>query len=421
MAGVPLRRNRDFVLLQAGQLVSSLGSQSTSVAYPLLVLAITSSPLLAGAVGVSRVLPGVLFSVLGGVAADRYNRKMLMIVSDTVRAASVGSLAVALLLGSHTVWHIVLVAFVEGSVAVVFRPAAVAALRSVVPANQLSAAVSTQEARTAAASLTAPPLGGALFGVSRGFPFVLDAASYLFSVASLLLIRTPFHETRTGGALRLRAQLAEGWRFLWHQPFLRVTTFLYGLTNFIGPGVLLCVVVIGARQGLSAGTIGVLLAAFSACVLVGSFVSGFVRRTLSARTILLLELCAWPAIALFLVWPNPYVLAASILPAALAIPVTDSVVVGYRLTITPDHLIGRVESVRSNIALALAPLGSLGAGFLLTVSSERVAMLVFAAVAFMLPVWAARSPALGTMPTPIQVDPPVDITQSAAGTAGAGR
>jgi MFS family permease len=411
MAAVPLRRNRDFMLLQAGQLVSTLGSQSTSVVYPLLVLAVTGSPLLAGAVGFVRILPGVLFSLFGGVAADRYDRRMLLVGSDTVRALSVGSLVVALVLQHLTMWHVVMVAFVEGSVATVFRPAILAALRYVVPAEQLSAAVSTQQARAATASLAGPPLGGALFGLSHAVPFVADAASYLVSVASLLLIRKPLQETRSAPVTRLRAQLAEGWRFLWHQPFLRTTTFLYGLTNFVGPGVLLAIVVVGSRQGLSGATIGAFLSAFSACLLIGSLVSGFLRRVLSPRTIFLLELCAWPATALFLLWPSAYLLAASILPAGLAIPVTDSVVVSHRLATTPDRLVGRVESVRSNIALGLAPLGSLGAGFLLSTFSDRIAMLVFVTVAFALPIWGALSPALQTAST--RAETPVNGVGSA--------
>jgi hypothetical protein len=419
MTAVPLRRNRDFLILQAGQLVSTLGSQSSAVAYPLLVLAMTRSPMLAGTVGFTRVLPGVLFSLLGGVSADRYNRKILMIMCDTIRATFVGTLAVALLLHRLTFWHILVVAFVEGTAAVVFRPASSAALRLIVPANQLSAAVSAQQGQTATASLTGPPLGGALFALSRAFPFVADAVSYLVSVVSLLLIDKPFHEARRTAPARLRAELAEGWRFLWHQPFLRTTTFLYGLTNFIGPGVLLSVVIVAERQGLSGGTVGMLLSTLSACIILGSFVSGFMRRALSPRAILMLELCAWPATALFLMWPNAYVLTASMLPASLAIPVTDSVVVGYRLAITPDRLIGRVESVRSNIALGLAPLGSLGAGFLLSVLSERGAIAVFAAVALALPIWGALSPALRMTPTGAEVDGPARIELKEA-TSGRG-
>jgi predicted MFS family arabinose efflux permease len=270
-------------------------------------------------------------------------------------------------------------------------------LRSVVPADERAAAVSVEAARTATASLLGPPLGGALLGLGRAVPFVVDALSYACSIVSLLLIRTPFQDRR-GGAARTRG-FRDGWRFLWNQPFLRVTTFLYGLTNVVGPGVLLGVVVVGERQGLSAATIGALLAAFSAGLLVGSAISGYLRRVLSRRAVLLLELCAWPLVVAFVLWPNAYVLAASILPAALAIPATDSVVVSHRLTITPDHLVGRVESVRSTIALALAPLGTLGAGFLLDTLPARIALLPFAAVAIVLPIWAAMSRPLRTAST----------------------
>jgi hypothetical protein len=406
MTDIMLRRNRDFVLLQTGQLLSTTGTQSAMVAYPLLVLAVTNSPALAGLVAFARILPGVLFSLFGGAAADRLDRKLLLIVSDTSRAAAVGSLAVAIVLGGLAFWQILLVAFVEGSFATIFSPAAAGTLRSVVPASQLPAAVGAQQARSAAASLAGPPLGGALFGVGRALPFVVDAASYVFSVVSFILMRRPFQEPREVDGSRFRAQLAEGWHFLWNQPFLRTTTFLYGLTNFIGPGVFLTIVVVGERQGLSGGQIGALLAAFSGSVLAGSFASGFARRVLSARTILLLELWAWPGLLLFLIWPNVYVLVASILPAALVIPVTDSVVVGYRLAITPDRLVGRVESVRSNIALALAPFGSLIAGLLLSAVSARVAMLVFAAVGLLLALWGTLSPAIRNTPDLSEISAP---------------
>lgn len=394
MTEVPLRRNRDFGLLQAGQLLSATGTASTTVAYPLLALAVTHSPARAGWVTFARVIPGLLVSLPGGVAADRLNRKKLMIVSDIGRAAAVGGLAVTILLGDLRFWLIPVVAFVEGSFTSLFSSSAAGALRSVVPASQLPAAVAAQQGRSATASLAGPPIGGALFGISRALPFIADAASYVFSVLSLILIRTPFQEARKAGPASLRSQLSEGFRFLWSQPFLRTTTFLYGLTNFIGPGLLLAIVVIGDQQGLPGWQIGALLAAFSACVLAGSMASGIGRRVLHPRTLMLLELWAWLGPVLFLIWPSVYILAASILPVGLAIPVTDSVVVGYRLAITPNRLVGRVESVRSNIALALAPFGALTAGLLLNAVTPRITILAFATVALPLALWGTLSPAI---------------------------
>src|SRR5947208_14431420 len=127
----------------------------------------------------------------------------------------------------------------------------------------------------------------------------------------------------------------EGFRFLWTQPFLRTCALLFGLANFIGPGLLLAVVILGRRQGLSGGAVGALIAAFGACLLLGSFLSSFVRRLLPVRAVLVLELWTWAGCAAFVVWPNVYVLTASLLPTALAIPSTDSVVHGYRIAMTP--------------------------------------------------------------------------------------
>lgn len=394
MTAVPLRRNRDFVLLQTAQLLSSGGSQITAISYPLLVLALTGSPAKAGIVAFARLLGMALFALPAGLAADRWSRRRLMIAAHAVRALVIGSLSALILLDEIVFWVIPLVAFVEGSGAAVFSAAQAGALRAVVPMRQLPGAVAIVTGREAAISLAAPALGGALFVLSRALPFVVHTVSYSFSTFALLAMRSPFQEERERDLSPLRSRLAEGFRFLWDQAFLRTCAFLYGLSNFIGPGVLLAVLVIGKRQGLSGGEVGLLLSAFGACLLLGAFLSPLVRRLLPVRGVLLLELWTWVGCGVFLVWPNVYVLTASILPTALAIPSTDSVVRGYQLAMTPDRLLGRVESVRSTIALLIAPLGPLTAGFLLDAVSERTTIAVFAAFGLVLALWGTLSPAI---------------------------
>jgi Transmembrane secretion effector len=391
------------MLLQAGQLLSSAGTQATSVAYPLLVLAVTGSAARAGIVGFARTLPAALLALPAGVAADRWSRRRQMIAADAVRVLAVGGLAVAILLGEVAFWVITVAAFVEGAGAALFSAAHAGALRAVVPAPQLPAAAGAQTGRQAAVQLAGPPLGGALFGVARALPFVVDAVSYAFSTLSLLAMRTPFQEARPRDRTSVREQLAEGVRFLWGQPFLRTCALLFGLANFLGPGLLLAVVVIGTRQGLSGGAVGLLVAAFGACLLLGALLSPLVRRILPVRVILLLELWTWPGCAAFLVWPNVYVLLAGILPTALAIPSTDSVVHGTRIAMTPDRLLGRSEAVRSSISLTIAPLGPLLAGVLLGATTERATIAVFALAALVLAVWGTLSPALRTAPIVLEL------------------
>jgi Transmembrane secretion effector len=404
MPAVPLRRNRDFVLLQLGQLLSNTGTQSTSIAYPLLVLAVTHSATKTGIVSFARIVPMALLGLPAGVAADRWSRKGLMIWADAVRVAAVGGLALAILLHHTAFWVIPVAAFVEGCGAAVFSAAHPGALRAVVPRPQLPAAVATQTGRRAAVQLGGPPLGGALFGLARSLPFLLDAASYVFSTVSLLAMRTPFEEERELDRSSLRSRLAEGLRFLWDQPFLRTCALLFALGNFIAPGLLLALVVVGKRQGLTGAEVGALVAAFGACLLLGSFASSVVRRVLPVRAVLLLELWTWIGCAAFLVRPSVYVLTAGLLPTALAIPSTDSVVAGYRIAMTPDRLLGRVESVRSTLSLLIAPLGPLVAGLLLGASSPRATIALFAGFGLVLALWGTLSPSIREAPSLDELD-----------------
>jgi hypothetical protein len=375
----PLRRNRDFVLLQSGQFLSALGTSLTSVAYPLLVLEISHSARDAGLVAFARIVPFGLFGVLAGVATDTWNRKRLMVASDVLAAGALATLAVLVLSGHAAVWEILLLGFVEGTASTLFNAAWSGAFRSIVPAPQLPSAFAANESRRAIQRLAGPPAGGALFAVTRSLPFVFDAVSYAFSTLSLLLIRTRFQEERERDPAPVRTRIAEGFRFLWGQPFLRTCAFLYGVGNFLVPATSLVLVVTAKRQGLSPGAIGALTATLGIGILVGSVVSSYARRLLSVRAILLFEFWTWSAAWLFVVWPNAYVLAGALALFGAAAPITDSVVMALGLALTPDRLVGRVQSVRLNIALLAAPLGPLVAGFLLSATSSRATVALIAA------------------------------------------
>jgi MFS family permease len=394
----PLRRNREFALLMSGRLLSGLGTGMTNIAYPLLVLSSTHSPAKAGLVGFLAAATRPLLSIPAGLAADRWDRKRLMIAADVVRALAIGTLVAAILEQGLAFWLIALVAFVEGAGAVLFLGAQPGALRSVVPAEQMPAAISVVSGRGAVVNLASPPLGGALFQVGRAVPFFVDVFSYAFSFLSLAAMRTPFQQPREPDTAPVRERLREGFRFLWSRPFLRATSVLWALANFTGPGIFLALVVIGKREGLTGGEIGLLSALFGAALLVGSLLGSTVRRLLSVRTILLLEFWCWTLSGLFLVWPHAWVLAATMVPVGIAIPNTDSVVDGYRIAITPDRLLGRSEAVRTTLAVAVYPLGPLAAGLLLDHTSARWTIAVFTLFNLALAVTGTLSPAIRDAP-----------------------
>ena len=386
------------MLFQGGQLLSNFGTQSTQIAYPLLVLALTHSPAKAGIVAFARALPAWLLLLPAGLVADRYNRKRLMIGADVVRAAAVGTLGV-LLFGHHAAfWEIPVIAAIEGAGSAFFTGANMAAVRAVVPKDQLPAATNVLTARFALVRLVGPPLGGVLFGIARSLPFLGDAGSYAFSSASLAAMRTPFEEEREPETTRIRTQLVEGVRFLWSSPFLRTIMLLFSLMQIVAPGAQLALVVVARRQGLSSAEIGGLIAVSGAFLLLGSALAPFLRRVLPTRVVIVLEMWTWAGCALFLAFPNVYVLTASMLPTMLAIPTTDSVVWPYQLALTPDRLVGRTQAAISTLTNGMGALSPLLVGFLLADVSARATVGVLAAFGLTLAVWGTLSPAIRAAP-----------------------
>ncbi|HET8895134.1 MAG TPA: MFS transporter [Gaiellaceae bacterium] len=410
MSVVPLRKNRDFLLLQSGQVLSTIGSESTALAYPLLILALTHSPAKAGVVGFARILPWALFGFVAGVAADRLPRKAMMLTSDVVRASLLATIVVAVAFGWITFFQIAIVAFLEGSMYVFFNIAEVGALRSVVPSAQLPTAAAAEQARFSTVTIIAPPLGGALFGIGRAFPFVAGAISPAFSLATLLAMRTPFEEKREPDETPLRAQIAEGFRFLWGHAFLRSCALLFTFTNLVFEGMFLVLVVLGRRHGLSGGEIGGLIAIFGVCSLIGSAIAPRIVHALSMRTVVIGAFWVQLGVVGYVVWPNIWVLLISYLPMALFLPSVYAVVIGYRVAITPDRLTGRVNSVARTIALCGAPFGPLGAGVLLSTVSGRTTVTVFAAVLLVLALSATLLPSIRNAPSLDELDEKPAIT-----------
>jgi MFS family permease len=143
---VPLWRNREYLLLWGGQMVSSVGSQVSLLAFPLLLLALTHSPAQAGLIGALRGLPYLLLGLPAGALVDRWDRKRVMIICDSGRALALGSIPLALALGHLTVLHLYLVSLIEGTLFIFFNLSETACLPRVVSEEQLPAAVAQDQA-----------------------------------------------------------------------------------------------------------------------------------------------------------------------------------------------------------------------------------------------------------------------------------
>jgi MFS family permease len=388
-----LWRNRDYMLLWSGQTVSSVGTLVSGLAFPLLILAITRSPLVAGIAGALRALPYLLFSLPVGALIDRWNRKRVMLLCDAGRAIALGSIPVALAFERLTVAQIYAVALVEGTLFVFFNLAEVACLPRVVATEQLPAATAQNQATDSIAGLVGPSLSGVLYSASHALPFVADAVSYAVSVVSLLFIRTEFQGERTAPRRRLRVEIGEGLAWLWRHPLIRYIALLTGGWNFVTAGEILIVIVLAQHLGANPLVIGVLFAIGGLGGIVGAIIAPRLKERLSFSQAIIGSTCVgaltWP---LLILAPNVLVLGLIEAVQFTTGPLYNVVQFSYRLALIPDELQGRVNSVFRLLAFGFQPLGLAVTGYLLQAKGPVTTVLCFSAVMLALAISCTLNP-----------------------------
>jgi predicted MFS family arabinose efflux permease len=384
-----LWRNRDFNLLWGGQALSSLGSAMADLAFPLLVLALTGSPVAAGWVGTIALAVQVVVSLPSGVLVDRVNRRRLMMACDVVRMVAFGVLAVALVTGQAGVALVLVVAVVDALCETPFFNAAMAAVRNLVLPAQVSPAVARNEARQYAVTLAGPPLGGAAFGLGHAVPFAANAVSFTLSLGGLLLIKRPMQEpARVEPSSPLR-DLGEGLSYAVTHPFVRAAMLIAAPLNVAINGVLFGVVLILQENGTAPALIGTAATIFGFGGLVGALFASTLMQRFTVTT-LIRGICV-AGVPLFLaVLPLSSSPLATVPVALLAFlaPALNASLFGHLAKVVPDRLQGRVISALLTSAMALTALAPLAVGLLVhrygavgVVLGTTAAMAISAAVA----------------------------------------
>jgi MFS family permease len=390
--------NRDFQLLWIGEALSDIGSQSSTVAYPLLVLTLTGSPSKAGVVGLAKWLPLALFSLPAGVLADRLNRKHLMIGCDAVRLLGAASIVVALALGRPSFLQIVAVSFLDGGLFATAHIAERGALRQVVEKQQLQDAVARNEGRSYAAALIGPSLGGVLFSITRALPFVADAVSFLCSTTAVAATRSDFQvrsELPARPWREMRVEMLEGLRWTRDQPFYRMTSVLFAFGNPLFTGLFLLTLLLAHHDHAPSSEIGVMFTIMAAGGLLGAMLAGRLRRAISARGLII----AGPWLALgvllmLLVVHNPLLMGLVVACAEFMAPATNAVVAGSRIAVAPDDLQGRIQAVATTTSMSLVWFGPLAVGFLFERLGASATTLAAAGWALALALMATAAPSI---------------------------
>ncbi|GAB1690237.1 MFS transporter [Krasilnikovia sp. M28-CT-15] len=396
-----LWRNREFTLLWVSQSLSDLGSATSALAVPLLVLSLTHSPVQAGLVGTIGLVAALACRLPAGVLVDRIDRRRAMLVCDAVSVLAFLILGIAVLRGATPLALVVIVAVIGTTSSSIFRTAEQSALRNLVPATQLPAAIARNEARTYATSLAGPPLGGLLFGIGRALPFLCNTLAHLASLGGVLLLRKPLQEARDPTRGGHAAAMAEGLRFVYANPFLRAILLIAAPLNLAIDAIIFTIIVTLQRHGVAPALIGSVQTVVAVGGLLGAFAAPALQRRM--RLPVLIRGICWFAAALMSTCALLTTSVAAAIPVALAVflgPACNAALFGHQAAITPDRLQGRVISViffATSFASAAAPLlaGVLIAGwgsvvavivFSLTVAGAAVAATVSRGIRAMQPV-----------------------------------
>lgn len=368
----PLREHRDYRLLWAGTLVSTVGRQLTVVAMPYQVYLLTHSALAVGAMGIAQLVPLLVLSLAGGAVADAVDRRRLLILVNVLLAICSAALALATFSGWASVAVLYVLAALISGLSSVDGPTRAAVIPNLVPARQLAAAQALNSIGFQVTLIAGPAIAGlVLAAFGTGPAYVIDAVTFAAAIAAAAAI-APQRPVRTTQREPMLQAMLRGLQFCWWQPILRgsflvdIAGMVFGLRRALFP-VLATTVYAAGATGL-----GVLYAAPAVGALLAAMTSGWVGRTLRQGWIVIGSVAVFGISAIWLG------LAPSLWVAAIAVGV-GGIADGYSVvsrttvvqTVTPDELRGRVSAMLSMSANVGNYLGDIEAGAVASVTSAE--------------------------------------------------
>jgi MFS family permease len=362
-----------FWQLWSASTLSNLADGLVKIALPLVAVTVTDSPALVAGVALAVTLPWLLFALPAGALADRVDRRIAMVTANVARAAAAAVLAVAVVLGlegsAAAIWVLYVVALLLGTAETVYDTCAQSILPQVVPRDRLPRA----NGRLIAAELTAnefvgPPLGGLLVAAGIAAAFATPAALWVAAVGVLLLLRGGFSVPR-GDPTTVRADVAEGLRYLWRHRLLRTLATMTGLFNFATNATfavfVLHAVGPGSAMRLTEASYGLLFATIAGGSLIGALLADPITRRLGrSRSLALGILGGVATVGAPALTTNVLVIAVAFLIGGVTNALWNVVAVSLRQRITPDRILGRINSSYRLVAWGTRPLGAAAGGLL---------------------------------------------------------
>lgn len=364
-----------------GQLVSVTGSQMQWVAINWHIYLLTRSALALGAVGLVRVIPIILCSLLGGVVADAVDRKRLILATQVVMLMSAGALSLFTASGIQTVWPIYLLTAISSAAVAFEAPARQALLPALVPPEDFQNAVSLYLIVFHVSMIAGPAIAGLLLSsYSPALIYAINAASFLAVICALLMIRASGRATTARGEEAARVSfsaLSEGLRFVWRTPVIVQTMTLDFIATFFASATAL--LPIFATEILHVGARG--LGLLAAAPAVGSVLTALVMARLG--TLRRQGAIVVGAVAMYGAATIMFGLSRIFWLSLLSLAVmgaADTVSTVLRQTIrqlsTPNNLRGRMTSVNMIFFMGGPQLGEMEAGAVATLTGSAAIAVV---------------------------------------------
>jgi MFS family permease len=394
-------RYRNYRLLWFGQLASFSGSMMQNAAilwHVSLLVPPEHKGLALGLVGLVRVVPIILFSLVGGVVADAFNRRRVMLVTQSAMALVAAALAAITFRGLQVAWPLYALTALTAAAGSFDNPARQSLIPNLVAREHLPNAISLNSIMFQIASVAGPALGGLLIGtVDIGWVYAFNAASFLAVIGALLMMRAV--PATVGGSrheLSVSAML-DGLRFVFRTPLIRSTMLLDFFANFFASAIALLpifaqdVLRVGAQgYGLlyAAPSVGALLAALA--------LVPFTDRVQRRGAVIIGSVLVYSLATIVFGLSRSFALTFACLAVTGAADIISTVFrnVVRQLT-TPDHLRGRMTSVNMIFFIGGPQLGELEAGLVANFFGAPVSVVTGGLGALIATLWVAgTTPAL---------------------------
>ena len=288
---------REFRLLFVGQSLSLVGDGMVNVALPFAVLDLTGSVTDLGFVFAAFTLPLVAFLLVGGVFADRFQPRGVMVASDLTRFASQGLIAVLLVSGQARIWELVVLQAVRGVALAFFQPASTSLTPSTVPPELLQEANALRGLSLAFGQVIGPALGGfVVAGIGPGWAIGVDSVSYAVSALFLVALRLPRREPLPPQPFL--HDLLDGWREFTARTWVWSNLAFIGVGNTVFNSTFVLGAAVAKRSLGGAGAWGLILGAFGLGAVIGGVVALRIRprRPLVTANLVLVGSAAPPAL-----------------------------------------------------------------------------------------------------------------------------